>query len=352
MKLKAVILRNESEEDYLPWVVACEAFSEKVDMRIVNLTSGRWLEDIHSESFDILLAKPGGLTALFKQLYDERIYILSHCLGYNVFPLPGEIYIYENKRLLSYWLKANRLPHPSTSVFYTIDEAMSFISVAGFPVVAKTNIGASGSGVKILSDRTEAVRYIDDTFRGKGAPQRSGPNLEKGGYLKRGMHYFKHPSDLMVKMKIYKTRASSLQKGFVIFQEFIDHDFEWRVVRIGESYFAHKKLKSGEKASGSLLKNYDNPPAELFDFVRELTETRGFRSQAVDIFESDRGYLVNEMQCIFGQSDSYQMLVDGRRGRYLFSEGRWLFQEGDFAINECYNLRLQYLLDRHESTFR
>ena len=352
MKIKAIILRNESEEDHLPWVTACEAFSDKVDWRIVNLTSAGWLEDIRSESCDILLAKPGGLTGLYKQLYDERIYVLSHSLGYNVFPVPEEIYIYENKRFLSYWLKANGVPHPETSVFYSIDEALSFISGTSFPLVAKTNIGASGSGVKILSDRNEAVRYTEDTFRGRGAPQRSGPNLEKGGYLKRGMHYLIHPSDLAVKMKIYKTRASSLQKGFVIFQEFIDHEFEWRVVRIGESYFAHKKLKSGEKASGSLLKNYDNPPTALLDFVREITESRGFRSQAVDIFESDRGYLVNEMQCIFGQSDSYQMLVDGRKGRYLFSEGRWLFEEGDFAINECYNLRLQYLVDRHESTLR
>jgi hypothetical protein len=101
-----------------------------------------------------------------------------------------------------------------------------------------------------------------------------------------------------------------------------------------------------------LLKNYDNPPAGLLDFVREITGKHGFRSQAVDIFESDRGYLVNEMQCIFGQSDSYQMLVDGKQGRYVREEGVWVFQEGDFAMNECYNLRLRYLINEHESSLR
>ena len=352
MKLRVIILRNESEEDHLPWIRACEAYREKVSARVVNLTSGRWLEDIQAEPSDVLLAKPGGLTALFKQMYDERVYILSRYLGYTVYPSPEEIFIYENKRLLSYWLKANGVPHPVTEVFYSRDEAIEFLSDTVFPIVAKTNIGASGSGVKVLHEKDEAVRYTDATFRGKGAPQRSGPNLEKGEYLLRGLHYLKHPSDIGGKLRIYRTRATSLQRGFVIFQEYIDHGFEWRAVRIGDSYFAHKKLKAGEKASGSLLKNYDNPPAGLLDFVREITGKHGFRSQAVDIFESDRGYLVNEMQCIFGQSDSYQMLVDGKQGRYVHEEGDWVFQEGDFAMNECYNLRLRYLINEHESSLR
>ena len=352
MKLRVIILRNETEEDHLPWISACDAHKEKVTARVVNLTSHSWLEDIRAVPCDILLAKPGGLTALFKQLYDERIYILSRHMGYPVFPSPDEIYIYENKRMLSYWLKANGVPHPATAVFYSREEALSFVAESRFPIVAKTNIVASGSGVRIIYDRRQAIRYIDATFRGKGAPQRTGPNLEKGGYFVRGMHYLKHPGDITGKMKIYRTRAASLQRGFVIFQEYIEHSFEWRAVRIGDSFFAHKKLKAGDKASGSLMKNYDNPPSGLLDFVREITEKHGFRSQAIDIFESDGRYLVNEMQCIFGQSDSFQMLVDGRPGRYLFTEGDWHFREGDFAINECYNLRLQYLIDRNENTLR
>jgi len=352
MKLKVVILRNESESDHLPWVKACEDFRDKVAARTVNLTSGSWMEDIMAEPCDVLLAKPGGLTALFKQLYDERIYILSRYLGYKIFPSPEEIYIYENKRLLSYWLKANGISHPATTVIYTYEEALSFLSGEVLPLVAKTNIGASGSGVKFLNDRQQAASYIEAVFKGRGAPQRSGPNLEKGGYLSRGFHYLRHPSDISDKLKIYRTRAASLQKGFVIFQEYIDHAFEWRVVRIGESFFAHKKLKAGEKASGSLLKSYDNPPLELFEFVNEITGKHGFRSQAVDMFESDRGYLVNEMQCIFGQSDAFQMMVDGKRGRYILSDGHWQFEEGDFAVNECYNLRLKYLIGQHESSVR
>lgn len=43
-----------------------------------------------------------------------------------------------------------------------------------------------------------------------------------------------------------------------------------------------------------------------------------FTSQAIDVFETGDQLLINEMQCIFGQSDPYQMLIDGEPGRYTF----------------------------------
>lgn len=342
---KAIILCNELEDDHILWIKACEDYISQVEYRIVNLTSNIWLEEIQKEPFDILLAKPGGLTAPFKQLYDERIYILGVVLGYKIFPSPQEIFIYENKRFLASWLKANNIPHPKTEVFYSYGEALEYTRSTSYPFVAKTNIGASGSGVIIIKSITEAKDYINETFRGRGAPQRTGPNREKGGFLKRGIHYIFHPSDITKKLHIYKTKAANLQKDFVIFQEYIPHDFEWRLVRIGDSYFAHKKLKAGEKSSGSLLKNYDNPSLGILNFVKQITDNQEFYSQAIDIFESTRGYLVNEMQCIFGQSDPYQMLVDSNAGRYSFINGNWVFEQGDFARNACYNLRLEYILN-------
>ena len=35
---------------------------------------------------------------------------------------------------------------------------------------------------------------------------------------------------------------------------------------------------------------------------------------------SEGQYLINEIQCIFGQSDPYQMIIDGNPGRYLFKK--------------------------------
>ncbi len=346
-RIKVIILANEIPDDHHGWESACRRFSDQMDYRVIDLTTSNWMEKIRETDSDILLAKPSGLISSYKQLYDERIYIIANELKREVFPSPLEIFIYENKRFFASWLRAHSLPHPKTHVFYQKAECLEFLKNTEYPLVAKVNIGASGSGVKILNQQEDAISYVNASFDGSGAPQRTGPNLEKGGLLQRAVRLLFNPAKLRKRLQIYRRRQVDLQKGFVIFQEFIPHEFEWRVVKIGDSFFAHKKLKVGEKASGSLLKNYDNPPLAIFDFVKELTDRFGFFSQAVDLFEtSDGKYLINEMQCIFGQSDPYQMLVNGQPGRYRYLNSKWVFEEGDFAKNACYDLRVEYVINQ------
>lgn len=349
-RIEAIILSNELPDDHFQWIEACNNQKELINYRVVNLTLNNWLDEIQKLPFNILLAKPGGLTAPFKQLYDERIYLLDKVLRFKIYPSPDEIFIYENKRFLSYWLKCNKIPHPRTDVFYNRKEAEEHLSHYILPFVVKTNIGASGSGVKMLKTTGEVKNYLDQAFSGKGAPKRYGPNTAKGEFFKRGLHYLIHPNEIRRKLNLYNTKKADTQNGFVIFQEYIPHDFEWRVVRIGDSYFAHKKMRVDEKASGSLKKIYDNPPLDLLDFVREITNRQQFLGQAMDIFETKDGYLVNEIQCIFGQSDSFQMLVEGKPGRYRYVNDTWLFEEGEWAKNACYNLRLDYIIQGYKIT--
>jgi hypothetical protein len=343
-KLRCVILKNELPNDHLLWIKACDKYKEKVTYRVVDLTRDDWFREIEKQPYDVLLAKPSAVTNAFKQLFDERILVL-HQLGKKIFPSVTEILIYENKRFCSFWLMANQVPHPTTHVFYDLKEAMAYIETASWPLVTKTNIGASGSGVMLLKSQSEAIQYAERLFSGLGAQKRVGPNLQKGGWLKRASHYLFHPADIIKKYQFYQKKAADIQKDFILLQEFVPHEFEWRVVRIGHSFFAHKKLKLGEKASGSLLKNYDNPPISLIQFVKDFTDQFGFYSQSVDIFETHNGYLINEAQCIFGQSDAFQMMVDGKIGRYVYHQGDWMFEEGDFNGNESYDLRVQYVIE-------
>ncbi len=55
-------------------------------------------------------------------------------------------------------------------------------------------------------------------------------------------------------------------------------------------------------------------------------------------------FLINEIQCFFGQSDPYQMLVNGKPGRYVLQDNAWVFQEGMFNTNQSYDLRLEHAL--------
>lgn len=344
-KVKLAILKNESQDDYANWLKACNDYNDYLDFEVIDLSLNSWLDKLTKEKFDFCLAQPPGLTSVFKQLYDERIKIIDSVLSYPIYPTAREIYLHENKRYLYSWLKANKIPHPETHIFYHKKEAENFIEHTDFPIVAKTNIGASGSGVKIMYNKSEIIDYVKSAFSQKGAPKRWGPNFSKGNILRRGLKSLLNPKDLKKKLGKYSHKRDDKQIGFVIFQKFIPHDFEWRIVAIGNSYFAHKKLKIGEKASGSLLKKYDNPPLRLFDFAFEVMQKHNFYSQALDVFEDENGvFLVNEMQCMFGQSDPYQMLVNNTPGRYLKKGDHWVFEKGDFNKNESYNLRIEHVL--------
>lgn len=343
--IRICVLGNEFNNDVYHWELALKKYKENyndIEWDIINLCAYDWLEKMKEDNYDLFLAKPPGVTQRFKQLYDERLYILCNELGAKVFPTLKEVLIYENKRFLSFWLEANKIPHPDTWVFYNKEEALNFVNQnKNYPIVGKINIGASGKGIQFLNNYKEVLHYIQRSFSKVGLKSRWYPDFKKGNLIRRMKNFTKNKSYRTERFNTYKAIYDESQRGFVIFQEYIPHEYEWRVVRIGDSFFAHKKLKRGNKASGTLKKEYGTPPLDLLDFVKEITDKHQLYSQSIDIFESERGYLINEMQCIFGQSDPYQMLINGIPGRYVMIEGEWQFEEGDFNTNESYDLRLE-----------
>ena len=343
--MKFAILKNEDPFDHLKWIDACEDYQKNIDYKVFDLTVESWLEEITAYSPDLLLLKPSGKTSLYRSLYLERLEILVTSLKYKTFPSLDEVRIYENKRYFAYWAIAHQLPHPKTWVYYNRNEALKATKAMKLPLVGKMNIGASGNGVQILHTKERVKEYINKAFS-DGLISNTGPKFSQGKLIQRAWQKFTHPKELINRLRTYRDIAKDSQKGFIILQEFIKHDYEWRAVRIGDSFFAHKKIVSNGKASGSLEKEYGNPPTKLLNFVRQLTDSFGFTSVAVDVFEPVEGqYLINEIQCIFGQSDPYQMIINGNPGRYLFKKGEWFFEKGDFNTNASYDLRLKTAIE-------
>lgn len=339
MKYVAIV-KNETAFDHEPWIKACDKMSDKVSYDVIDLLANDWLLKIKQKEYVVFLLRPSGLREEYKRLYDERIYILNRVLNKQIYPSLDEVLIYENKRFLRDWLMAQQLPHPGTFVFYNKDEALSFIKKrTDFPLVGKTNIGASGSGVRILKGKVQVEEYVNEAFS-TGIKAKSGPKLNKGSLLKKLWKALTKKGFLKQRMRDYDTASAQRQQGFVILQHYISHEYEWRCVRIGDSYFAHKKMVKDGMASGTLAKGYDQVPFELLDFIRETTEKTKLSSVAVDVFEQKGAYLINEIQCFFGQSDPYQMLVEGHPGRYRYLGNQWVFESGDFNANESYDLRL------------
>jgi len=269
------ILKNEFDDNHIYWEKACKKLLQ--DYKLIDLTAANWLQKINEINYDGFLACPSGRESIYKNLYDERIYIITKVMKRFCYPSFEEIIIHENKKLLSYWLSANNIPHPKTYIFYNKNEALSFINNYKLPIVAKFNIGASGKGVKIFNDKTKLKKYIEKSFE-RGIRQNWGPNFKMGGVPQRIYKILLNPRHLIKRFQVYQKTYNEIQRGFVILQEFIPHNYEWRIVKIGDSFFAHQKIKKGDKASGTKGINYILPNEKQLNFVKDLCEKYGFNS--------------------------------------------------------------------------
>lgn len=343
--LKIVILRDSNPEMSYKWELACQ--KQGVEYIVVDMMRHDWLERIKGFNPNFCVSRPPGVIQQDKQVFDQKLYFIEKYLGLQVFPGYGETVIYENKATLAYFLQSNDIPHPNTFISYSKEESLGFAQGANYPLVAKTLIGAAGSGVKISQNRQQAQSYIEQAFT-TGIKRRFGPNPKTGTPTKWLTKAIKSPSYFFKKLKEYKKRDGDVQKGVVLFQEYVEHNYEWRCVKIGESYFAYKKLKIGDKASGSKEFEYGEPPVELLDFTRELCQKHNFNFMAVDLFYVNNQIYVNELQTIFGHKNPYICKVDGKKGRYLYQNNQWVFEEGDFNANESYDLRLSVAIKLYE----
>lgn len=345
MNKKVVLLRSESDRDHLLWLEALSSRDFPYDLKVVEVfNENQWTQLISNlEDVVAIIARPSGVRQDYKRWYDERLIILSLKRDLIIYPTLNEVLIYENKKFLSDWLLLNKVPSPKTWVFYSWKDYKDFCEVCKFPIVVKTNIGASGKGVRIIKSK-EALREYGYKAFNSGINSKRGPNLFKGNLFKKIKKVFSTRNFISIRIKEYAQSYQEVQKGFVFVQEFIEHNFEWRCVRIGDSFFAHKKLKKGEKTSGTLLKEYSAPPEALLNFLYEITSQCSLHSVAIDIFESGDNYLVNEIQCYFGQSDPHQMIIENIPGRFIRVDKKWVFESGNFNEFESHGARVDHLL--------
>ena len=285
-----------------------------VPYRLIDIAGDRWIDTVQSSGCDAFLAWPTNLSSVVKKLFDERLRILVEDMGKLLFPSLKALWLYESKARQSQWLTAHRVRHPRTWVFAGREEALDFACRAELPLVFKTDLGSAAAGVEIVRTRRRAEQLVRICF---------------------GRGYLAHRHD-----------PRDPHWGTVIFQHYIPNAREWRTIRIGDSYFGHRKLIRGDFHSGSHLAGWERPPDRLLDLLHGVTEMGPFLSMDADVFEAADGvYYVNELQSVFGSVDPAQMYVDGRPGRFVRSQsGAWRFEQGYFCRNGSCNLRVLAVL--------
>ena len=164
-KHRFAILANEDKKNTAKWTRACERFNQ--NYIIIDMIDDNWIDNIHNYQPECCLIMPSVNLSYYKKMYDEKLYILSEVLNYFIYPSYVECIIYENKRLLSYYLKAHKIPHPKTYVFYDREKAQIFAANTKYPIVGKMNLGSSGAGIDILDNRNSVNNYIKKAFSKK-----------------------------------------------------------------------------------------------------------------------------------------------------------------------------------------
>ena len=326
--MKIGIFKGFSDSQTKQVVEACKDLG--LDYELVDILSSDWIENVRSSGCEGFFCQSTCASIEKKQILDERYYFVSHLMGYPIYPNYLWLFIHENKRNMAAWLEYNGYPLTPTKVFTDKNEACSYFDRCEYPLVFKANLGSAASKVRIIKTRRMARK-----FAGKVFPKNGVWSLFNIG-------------------KIYSTNVhgigipdlSSPQKDYLIVQEYKDIAHEWRIIKIGNSYFGHQKLLKGRFASGSGRVGWVAPPKELLLLVKDICDKGGFPCMDVDIFETkNHEYFINELQASFGSYADSQMYIDGKPGRYRYVDGDFVFEEGLFNTFGSSRLKLEHFME-------
>lgn len=322
---------------HLKVIEACKDIG--VDYEVVDILSADWIKNVQESDCDGFFCSSTTISQEKKTILDERYYFVSQIMKRPIYPDYLGLFIHENKRNMAAWLEINNYPHAKTKVFTNKKEAANYLNNCTYPIVVKANVGAAASKVRIINSKAKAKRLLSKCFPLKDDYRFSALNL--------GLIY-----NTKVKGISYPD-LHNIQKDYFLVQEFI-HEMlhEWRIIKIGDSYFGHQKLLNGNFASGTGLVGWVEPPKELLLMVKELCEIGGFLCMNVDIFETKKGqYFINELQASFGSINDSQMYINDKPGRYRFVNGDFVFEEGFFSTFGSNRLKIEHfieILDKNE----
>ncbi len=305
------------------YIAACEELG--VAYKVIDIVSNHWWENLQAVKVDGYLVRAAGDTEVRKQMYNERLFFIENYMKKTpMYPSYFGSLLYENKRMQSYWMKIHNISHPGTWIFYKAEEAYDFIrNRAEWPIVSKPNLGGSGSGVRIVKNASGAKKLVKRVFT-------------RFKWYNPGITRWKKWRFLRVPV------MDDRQHNYLLFQEYIPAQWEWRILKAGDTFFGQQKLPRKGLHSGSKRTGWVDPPLELLEMVRNISEESGIRSLNVDILErTDGRFFVNEIQTWWGVRTPYQMKIDDKPARYLHAgNGTYELQFGDFHRNRGCNLRV------------
>lgn len=309
---------------------------EKIDYTIINLIDNNWLSYFQGQ-FDGYIIFPPSYPYEWTNIFFKRLYHIEHLIRNKSTPNLDAISIYESKISMHDYFKIHNIPHAKSYTFYNLQDALEYAHNCELPVVVKEDAGSGAEGVKIFKNRKKLLRLVKKSFYFS--------NQVKNDLSLQGIKSKLYPYKKALDTKREYFPLKSRRRGFIHIQTYKDVKYEWRIIRIGDSYFGHKKIEDKHGYhSGSLNKGWGEIPYYILNLVREVSDRRSLNNMCFDLFETENGELYfNELQAMFGTSTEEQLIVNNVPGRYVYINDSWIFEAGDFTRNGANNLRIKLL---------
>jgi glutathione synthase/RimK-type ligase-like ATP-grasp enzyme len=331
-KQRVAIVKNLSGK-HKSYINACGDLGIECDVIDVFNSDPTWMDKLKTQAYDRMFVVPPCDSTETKLLFNDLIGLAVE-LGQNVYPSPGALFLYENKRLLSYQLKRHSIPAPRTFEVNSKSEFNKIADFLGHHYVFKSIVGSGSSSVLIVKSKSHSRAISRKVFGFH-------PAIAFGLLPKKKKLGFPIP-----------VFGRSIKHACVI-QELCEFVTEWRVIIIGIYCMAFRKEKGDNGfASGSGRFRFGLPPESLINFAVKVSKILKVDSAAFDIFEKPDGeYLVNEVQCNFGcrvKSQAYPNATmfdeNGKPCLLVLINNNSRIVYGEYAHNACHNLKVAHAL--------
>lgn len=310
------------------WIEYCK--QNNIQYKIVNCYDSNIIEQLkdcdafmwHHSNYDYR-------DALFAK---QLIYSLQ-TIGVKVFPDFHTTWHFDDKVGQKYLLESIGAPMVPSHVFYTKNDAESWIKETSFPKVFKLRGGSGSSNVKLVKTKSEAKKLINKAF-GSGFNQFDKFNHLKFRYgnFKAGKEGFDAVLKGIARLFIGNKYSNMVprEKGYVYFQDFIPNNkFDIRVVVVNGNAAAERRMvrKGDFRASGSGQFSYDDINIETIRIALEVSNKLKLQSCAYDfVFDENNNPLIVEVSYGFG--------VDGINNAPGYWDSSLQWHEGKFNPQE------------------
>ena len=260
----------------------------------------------------------------------RSILFSAEAAGMRVFPNGATCWHFDDKVAQKYLLEAIGAPLAKTWVYFSKEEALSFLDTATYPLVFKLRRGAGSMNVRLVRDQRQGASLANRMFTRGLNPH---PPIE--GLRRAAVRAMSTSKDRrlrfdrvwrVLKRLVAQTTGAQRERGYVLFQEFVpENNHDIRATVIGDRCFVFRRdvRPNDFRASGSGKISYYREmqvPRDAVELAFSISRRLGFQSMAYDFVRSpDDGRLILlEISFVFNAD-----AVAGCPG-YFDSDGNWI----------------------------